>query len=250
VQKWDACYYLDQGRNLDDALDSAAAYTRDVLARNEACRAMLMNIHHFKRYSLFEKYQGDNAAAIGRMIETSYFDRPYIFGTATDKISASSYARDGFIEALALLLGSAAASNLVIGRVFNGSLLFDDGDEIIALNESGLPVSLLVTDVTSALNDFGSDLSVLASGYGKVIERRRSMLGTRAAEVFIDGFISSFKERFEILIKSFRADRICYNSLLAGRAGDALETRWKRCLLRLDLADLKKITKAIEDSMR
>ena len=65
-------------------------------------------------------------------IWSTYFQRDYIRGIASDKIPACRFEDPAYALQFARLLGRAAAPNMIVGRCdLNGQVLFDDGDEVV-----------------------------------------------------------------------------------------------------------------------
>ncbi|HRT57382.1 MAG TPA: hypothetical protein P5038_12205, partial [Candidatus Paceibacterota bacterium] len=148
-QKWGVWEHLDEAKDLLQSIQESDEYTDYCLDRRLGCRQLGMNLVrrvHVRR--LCEIYRGKNTRYHGCTIRTTYFDREYIPGLATDKLPWEKYAKPGYADRLADLLGAAAASSLIVGRSLgpDARTPFDDGDEVLIEDQDGLPSQLLVAD--------------------------------------------------------------------------------------------------------
>src|SRR5258708_5272260 len=117
LQKWGVWEHLDEGKDLLSSILESDEYTDYLLDRRLGCRQLGMNLcRRAVMRRLNETYQGSNQTYRGQTIRTTYFERDYLPGIATDKLPIDRYVRPGFALALAKLLGRAAASSLIVGR--------------------------------------------------------------------------------------------------------------------------------------
>ena len=251
MQKWGIRERMDRGEDLLRAILETAEYTEYILDRHLACRQLGMNLPcrvHVNQ--LAERYHGEQRQYDGIAIWTTYLQRDYIAGTATDKIPAASLADDRYTAALARLLGRAAAPNMIVGRCDkNGHMIFDDGDEILIEDAQGLPIDIVVTDHTGSFNDYVGnylgDLRAVAPEYAAAVTSRAPHL--RNPDEFARLYLDSFVERFEQIQAEYTARPQVFDKSFKHRRPDPAGNfayRWQCVLARLsatrprDLADL------------
>ena len=141
MQKWDMTFRLDQGKSPETAMFETEEYTEYTQDRYLGCRRLGMNLFGPVRIGkISELYHGTQKERDGTPIWTPYFERDYVHGIASDKVTKDHWSRPGYAERFAQLLGQAAASNIIVGRgdgkaegIADEDLMvfFDDGDEII-----------------------------------------------------------------------------------------------------------------------
>ena len=121
------------------------------------CRRLFMR-------RLNERYHGLNPSFHGQAIRTTYFEREYVPGMATDKLPLERFSRPGYATRLAPLLGRAAASSMIVGRSFDGTrAAFDDGDEVLCEDEHGWPSEILLGDHSGAFTEYKLPLASFAA---------------------------------------------------------------------------------------
>ena len=92
LQKWGLWEHLDEGKELLQAMQENDEYTDYCLDRRLGCKQLGMNLsHRVIMRRLNESYQGANARFRGERIRTTYFEREYVPGIATDKLPADRY---------------------------------------------------------------------------------------------------------------------------------------------------------------
>ncbi|MEE9525774.1 MAG: hypothetical protein V3V78_04185, partial [Candidatus Woesearchaeota archaeon] len=160
MQRWDVCEFLKKGKSLAKAREASEKYAKYVKARRKACRQLGMKFPEKCRIkTISEIYKG-------HAISSTYFERDYIDGIATDKIPASKYEDRWFSFELARLLGRAAASNMIVGRVDDeGSVLFDDGDEVWVEGNG-----LIVASHTGSFGDCETNLENFVEAYAAPVK--------------------------------------------------------------------------------
>jgi hypothetical protein len=235
LQKQGVREYLEQGLSLLDAMISAEEYTEYVLDRRLGCRQLGMNLPlRVTAKKISERYAP--AKGGGYPIWTSYFEREYIRGIATDKLPPALFDSPEFAIRSARLLGSAAAPNIVVGRCDKtGSPLFDDGDEVMVLDAEGMPQDIVVADHTGTFNDVASPLGEFTVKYALPIIRRRGCL--RNPDGFARAYCAAFEERLGRIQEDYRLRRKAFDSLflhLPSQTPGSFVYRWKRVLARLD----------------
>ena len=249
TQKWGIWEHLDENKDLCWAIMESEDYTDYILDRRLACRQLGMNLPpQVSTRRIMESYAGVNHAYLGRRIWATYFEREYVRGVASDKIPPSRYTNPEYCRRFARLLGHAAASNLIVGRMMvdTQTVLFDDGDEIVIEDESGLPVDLVVADHTGTFTDFKTDLVLFARDYAQPVNRRLALLAN--PEEFIEIFLTIFQACFIEIRNEFRKRRHAFLSLFKLLHRDepgGFGFRWERVLARLDQTDAVALTTAI-----
>src|SRR5258708_29737582 len=115
-----------------------------------------MNIRRrFFMRRLTEAYRGKNDLFCGQTIRSTYFEREYLSGMATDKLPLDRYLRPGYALKLATLIGQAAAAGSIVGRSFVGARpALYDGDEVDREYVTGLHSEVLVGDHSGAFNQY------------------------------------------------------------------------------------------------
>lgn len=250
MQKWGVREHLDEGKSLSQAAYLSDAYTEYVLDRWKACRRLGMNLPaRATAKKICEKYTGSRWDLLGREIWSTYFERDYIRGIATDKLPAHRLEDRDFAIAFARLLGEAAATNMIVGRCsLERGVLFDDGDEVLLEDEAGMPARIVVADQTGNFVDYEGDLADSTRAYAGPINRRAEHLPDPAefARIYLDAFV----ERFEATQAKYREHRDAFDSLFEHRPWDengSIAFRWQRVLFRLDHADPRALRQLIRD---
>ena len=159
VIKWGVQERLDEGKPLLQAIFETEEYVDYLLDRRLGCGQLGMKLPpmvHLHR--LPETYHGPREEFRNAHIYTYYVERPFVPGTATDKIPNWKYAQDGYALALAKPLGRAAAVNLVVGRTY---------DRVVSIASDAVKVYLDDTPAERAVHLF-SHASIQSLGHGKL----------------------------------------------------------------------------------
>jgi hypothetical protein len=247
MQKWGVREHLDDGRDLLESIIRSEAYTDYILDRRLACRQLCMHLPpQLTAKKLTEEYRGHQGRFHGTIIWTTYFQRDYIGGTATDKIPAYRFQDPAFALAFARLLGQAAAPNLLVGRSDQGgNVLFDDGDEVVLEDEGGIPREIVVADLTGTFADYLSDATDLAASYADPIAKRLDAVSD--PDAFVNAYLDAFVAQFQAIQQEYRRHERAFDTLFKhldhGEQG-SLPDRWRRVLIRLRSAnphDLREI---------
>jgi hypothetical protein len=240
MQKWGIREHLDSGKRLLDAIIQSEEYTEYILDRRLGCRQLGMNLPPrttAKRIS--ERYEGSRLDLQNVSIWSPYFERDYIRGMATDKIPHQRFADPAFANRLAKLLGQAAASNMIVGRCDqNGRVVFDDGDEVLIEDESGLPTEIVVADQMGTFADYCTNLEHFAAEYASSVNRRLTLL-TEPQE-FADLYVEEFIARFSRIQMEYRKRKRAFDTLFKHRPrdeGGSFAYRWECVLNRLGAAE-------------
>ena len=254
LQKWGITEHLNDGADLLDAILRAEEYNDYILDRRLGCRQLGMRLPpHVQARRISERYMGRNERYSGQVFWTTYLERDYVNGRASDKLPDASYKNPEFNRRLARLLGEAAATNLIVGRMRpdRPQVLFDDGDEVILMDADGLPASLSVSDHTGTFTNYDGPLTLNIEAYATPVNRRAAKM-PNAAE-FADVYLAAFVERFEHTQQTYRQRRRAFDSIFKHRPWDpngSLAYRWFHVLARLDAADASQIIAAIRSNIR
>jgi hypothetical protein len=238
IQQWGIREHLDEGKDLLQSFVESEEYTDYILDRRLGCWQLGMSLPPQiipRRFA--GTYDGMAHRYHDARIWTTYFERDYVRGVATDKILASRYRDNDFALRFARLLGAAAALDLVVGRLGQeGKTIFDRGDEILVLDDVGMPAGIVVADHAGTFRDYESDLALLAAGYaGPVWSRRNEVADLRA---FAEAYLQAFAERLAAVQENYRRQRRAFDTLFQHTRQDkgAIAWRWKLVLARLDWA--------------
>ena len=253
MQKWGVREHLNRGVSLAQAMWESDDYTQYLLDRRTGCSHLGMNIpRRTVAGKICERYVANWTGAEGLMIWTPYFERAYIAGIATDKMPRQRFQNEAFAAEFARLLGRAAAPNLIVGRCDEvlENALFDDGDEVVREDGSGLPVEIIVTDQTGTFVDYQTPLLQAAAAYAGPVNRRAEFLANpeEFARLYIEGFVKKFSEVQE----KFRRGRRGFEAMFENRRYDpkgSFAFRWEAVLQRLDRADARELADAIRANM-
>lgn len=234
MQKWGIREHLNEGKDLLTAIMQAEEYTDYILDRRLGCRQLGMNLApRMTTRKISEHYRGKNYDG---QIWSTYFEREYLPGLATDKIPRSRFKNPAFSLNFAELLGRAAAPNIIVGRMnLQNAVLFDDGDEVILENSHSLPAELIVSDHTGTFTEYLSPLETFANAYAAPLLRRLSFFPS-PREV-IDLYLASFSDRFKHIQQDYRLRKRAFDMLFKHRPRDergSFAYRWERVLERLN----------------
>lgn len=249
--KWGVREHLDEGHDLLRAMLESEEYIDYFLDRRLGCRQLGMNVAaRVIIRSVPEVYDGKQAAQCRRSIHTWYAERDYIRGVATDKIKSIKYLKDGFAARLGMLLGHAAASNIIVGRTYdeNGGVfvVFDDGDEVVTEDPDGLPSGLVVGDHSGAFGEYRRPLIEFAPEYAQPVNERLDRLPDAAG--FAARYLSAFRDQFRHVQGDYRKRRSAFDRLFQHSHYDpagSFAFRWEQVLGRLDATDGDALVEAI-----
>lgn len=248
-QKWGVWEHLDEGKDLLKAIEESEDYTDFWLDRRLGSRQLGMNLPpHVTMRRLMEIYQGKNASYRGQMIRTTYFERSYVPGIASDKLPLEKYARPGYAVKLAGMLGKAAAVSMIVGRSLEQGTrpVFDDGDEVVSEGEDGLPKEILVGDHSGAFGEYKLPLESYAAHYARPVNTRDKVMPNPQA--FAEAYLTAFREQFLHIQGDYRKRRRAFDTLFKHcryDAGGSFAYRWECVLKRLDQTDVDSLVAAI-----
>lgn len=237
MQKWGIREHLDEGKELLASIMEAEEYTEYILDRRLGCRQLGMNLPpRITTRKISEHYQGYRYTG---PIWSTYLERDYLSGLASDKVPRSRFQHPEYALAFARLLGRAAAPNIIVGRMnLKEAVLFDDGDEILIEDFSGIPRELVVSDHTGAFTEYRHELADFASSYAAPITRRLSCFNDPRAVV--DTYLTAFVERFSHIKEEYHRRQRAFDKLFKHRPrdeGGSFAYRWERTLERLNRTD-------------
>jgi hypothetical protein len=246
MQKWGIREHLDEGKELLAAVMEAEEYTDYILDRRLGCRQLGMNLPpRITPRKISEHYHGYRYD--GQVIWSTYFERDYLSGLATDKIPRSRFQNTTYSLKFAQLLGRAAAPNIIVGRLnLKNAILFDDGDEIMIDDEHGLPREIVVSDHTGTFTDYRSDLLTYAQAYAEPIRRRLPFFPN--PEDVVESYLAAFLERFIHIKQDYTLRKRSFDTLFKHRPRDehgSFAYRWEQVLDRLNRTDPQTLTGAI-----
>ncbi len=250
MQKWGVREHLNDGKSLLDAILQADEYTEYILDRRLGCRQLGMNMpRQVTARRLAERYQGPRGEYRGTTIWTTYFQRDYIRGIASDKIPTCRFEDPSFALQFARLLGRAAASNMIVGRcALDGQVLFDDGDEVVLEGPDGIPTEIVVADQTGTFVDYLRDLQEFAAAYARPIVRRKQYVAD--ANCFAAAYLGAFAERFTAIQQEYGKRRRAYDNLFPRERGGedgSFANRWQRVLARMQRTNVESLATLIKE---
>ena len=249
LQKWGVWEHLDEGKDLLQSINESEDYTDYWLDRRLGCRQLGMNLtRRVVMRRLSETYGGKNERRRGEVIRTTYFEREYLEGIATDKLPSEKYAKAGYAVKLATLLGRAAVSNIIAGRAFAMGTrpVFDDGDEVVYEGEDGLPAEIRVGDHSGAFAEYKLPLEAAAAHYARPINTRDKMLPE--PREFAEAYLAAFREQLLHIQGDYRKRRRAFDTLFKHCKYDvrgSFAYRWECVLRRLNQTNAETLTEAI-----
>jgi hypothetical protein len=245
--KWGVWEHLDAGKDLLAAIEECDDYTDYWLDRRLGCRQLGMNLlPRVTMRRLSESYSGSAAKYFGRTIRSTYFERDYLEGVASDKVPMEKLAQPDYAMRLATLLGKAAAPSLIVGRSLEQGPIFDDGDEVIREGEDGLPVDILVSDHSGAFGEYKLPLQTFAEHYARPVNVRAKLLANGAA--FARAYLSGLEEHFVHIQQDYRKRRRAFDTLFKHGnydPGGSFAFRWEQVLRRLDQTEAVPFIEAV-----
>ena len=254
LQKWDVWEHLDEGKDLLQSIEEAEEYTDYWLDRRLGCRQLGMNLtRRLVLRRLGEVYKGTQARYRSHPIRTSYFEREYLPGIATDKLPAENYRREGYAARFAALLGQAAASNLIVGRAIEQGArpVFDDGDEVVIDGEDGLPAEILYGDHSGAFGEYERPLEYFAEHYAKPVNSRIPLLADSVE--FAEIYLEAVRGQLQHIQGDYRKRKRAFDTLFKHCKYDpkgSFAYRWERVLRRLDQTDVDAVVAAIRQKIK
>jgi len=251
-QKWGVAEHLDEGKDLMRAMLESDEYSEYILDRRLMCCQLGMNLPRRIGFGYFtEKYHGHNQYN-GISVRTGCFVRPYVRGIATDKIPLPRYRNPAFAQKFAMLLGEAAAVDLIVGRRSGTTkeILFDHSYEIVLCGDDGLPSSIRVTDHAGSFVDYRRELVEGVADYAEPVRSRKAYVTDYVA--FANTFVDAFVAKVAEVQNSYRSRRKAFDGLFADRPFDTNGSgayRWSSALARLDRAEPEELKRKLLDAI-
>ena len=249
LQKWGVWEHLDEGKDLATAIEESDEYTDFWLDRRLGCRQLGVNLpSQVMMRRLAEVYTGSNLLYRGHTVRTTYFEREYLSGIATDKLPIINYSKPDYAARLAALLGRAAASSMTVGRSLNLGTrpVFDDGDEVVCEGADGLPSEIMLGDHSGAFGEYRRPLETFAEHYARPVNVRDKVISHPAD--FARAYLAAFREQLLHIQGDYRKRRRAFDTLFKHckyDQGGSFAFRWECVLHRLDQTDMEKLTDAI-----
>ncbi|MDT8389521.1 MAG: hypothetical protein RRC34_03325 [Lentisphaeria bacterium] len=252
-EKWGVLGRLMRGETDDISLaqEKAKEYTDYIALRMIGLRMLNISVPDFERIDCSFHLTAPGQPEI--MVEESFWQRPYIEGVASDKISLKSYGTPGFTSRLATMMGYLAGKNIAIGRADGlGNVRFDDGDEIVVLDNTERPEKVVVADCPGSFFAYKEPLTVQIPEYREVLDRMTAKSregGIPEAELaeietnFLTGFERGYRElRNHYLVNKERLDSM----FTQNREQDGhFHCRWHAILKRLEATTPEALVEAL-----
>jgi hypothetical protein len=246
MQRWGIKEHLAEHHDLLRAIMEAQDYTEYTLDRRLGCWELGMPVpSRLVTRMIPEEYVWQGTKGVSRIWAT-YYERDFIDGLATDKIPQDRMKEPAYALSIAKLLGSAAASNMVVGRVNSaGSVVFDNGDEIVLMDKSGRPNQILAADHAGTFSDYLSPLEKFAEDYAEPVLKRASGVFDPAA--FARAYLDAMEQRLLQMQKDYlRAPHIFDKLFQHSKQGpETFSHRWSRVLERMKSTDAHQLVRTI-----
>ena len=249
IQRWGIRGHLDAGKDLLWAIMEAQDYTEYTLDRRLGCWELGMPLPgRIDTRFVYEAYNGTNLALQTTRIWTTYYERDFINGLATDKIPEARLKDSAFALSLARLLGQAAAPNLVVGRTSQeGKVTFDGGDEMLLMDEIGNPQRIVVADHAGTFTEYEKPLESYAAAYALPATSRLARVAQ--PEAFAETYVTSLAERLHAMQAEYRQNRRTFDMLFKhSKQGEkTFSYRWAKVLARMDATDVDALAQRIRE---
>lgn len=246
MQRWGIKEHLDDHGDLLRAIMEAQDYTEYTLDRRLGCWELGMPVpSRLVTRMIPEEYVWVGTKGVSR-IWAIYYERDFIDGLATDKIPPDRMKESAYALSIAKLLGSAAASNMVVGRVnIAGSVVFDNGDEILLMDKSGRPSQILAADHAGTFADYLSPLEKFAEDYAEPVLKRADVVSDPAA--FARAYLDSLEQRLLRMQKDYLRSPHVFDKLFqhSKQGPETFSYRWAKVLERMKSTDMHQLVRTI-----
>jgi hypothetical protein len=254
MAKWDVIHRLKQGKPLAQAVAETEEYCRFIFDRLHAATELGMPIPAFTMIRLKDEMPGSKLE-----YPVFFFSRGYVSGMVSDKLPGYRYGgehRDRFIVCLAACLGHAATASLVLGRAdaFSETVHFDDGDEIVQLDDAGVPCRVTIAETTGSFANWWTPMrDLLPQCLQRLTEHLAKARAHGASAQALDAAVAAFERRFleELgrVQELVRRDSDRLHGLFADRPNETggIRFRWEHVLARVantDLAEVRRVMSA------
>lgn len=246
LMKWDVVHRIKTGVPTSQAIAETLHYRDYIFDRLMAAARLGFPTLSYSEIKLEEDIPG-----LGK-VPSFFFERQYIPGTVTDKISFSCYKRPEFIVNLATILGSAAAFTLVLGRASprTGQIFYDDGDELVQFDACAMPKRLVIIETTGSFTDWTTPMISLLP---QCLERfrthlQKAMAGGVPRAALVDA-VAAFAESLSSKIGRVKviASSGSVKDLFKDRFYEpgGIRDRWEGILVRLEKTDPEELRACI-----
>jgi hypothetical protein len=249
IQQWGIREHLNEGKDLLTSIMEAQDYTEYTLNRRLGCWQLGMPLPgRIDNHTVPETFYWKIGEQHYTRIWTTYYEREFIEGLATDKIPDALLKDPAFALSVACRLGQAAAPNLIVGRTTtDGDVIFDSGDEMLLMDERGVPRKIVVADHAGTFNDYESPLARFAADYARPVLCRAKRLQNPIA--FAAAYLESLSERLTEIQDDYRGKRRAFDTLFqhTSQGEKTFAWRWAKVLARLDQTDMTVLVDQIRD---
>ena len=117
-------------------------------------------------------------------------------------------------------------------------MTFDSGDEMLLMDNQGMPQRIVVADHAGTFNDYESPLVKFAVGYARPVVIRATRVSN--PNTFAEAYLTSLTERLLEMQEEYRLKRRAFDALFQhSKQGDkTFSCRWAKALARLDKTDV------------
>ena len=252
VQKWGITENLEKHHDLLRAIMETQDYTEYTLDRRLGCWELNMPlVERYDMRIIFNEYQWKEGKENVSRIWTTYYERDFIKGLATDKVSKTHLEDKAFAIPFAQLLGRAAAPNMVVGRMTPDTqdIIFDKGDEMLRLNELGYPIGILVADHAGTFTDYTTPLVDFAEPYARPVLSRLPHIPESDRNTFTEAYLSNIEAKLVEMQEKYIRYKQGFDTLFqhSKQGAQCFSSRWTKVLERLKNTDAKMVVAKIRE---
>jgi hypothetical protein len=248
-KEWDGKH-----KSLENAVFETEEYLDYTLDRRLGCVQLGMQLPaHVSMRRLTEEYTGSRKEFRNRLFPVIYFERDFITGIPTDKISERKLAETRYALEVARLLGKAAAPNLIVGRCTEiqdskpQTSNFDTGHELIIEGSNGLPVEITVSGHSGAFAAWRqTNLLDLALPYAAPVNKRVHLVPDPKA--FALAYLDALRAELNHIQSEYEKQRNAFDGLFKHLPRNELGNfahRWDCVLKRLRETDISLVMSTI-----
>ena len=251
-QKWGIAEHLDEGKDLLRSILEANEYSDYILDRRLMCQQLGMNLPETVGFGqISEPYRSMNQYN-GTTVRAYYYIRPYVHGTASDKIPPARYRNPLFAQKFATLMGEAAAVDLIVGRRSTETKenLFDKYYEMVQFGSDGMPVRVKITSHTGSFVNYQHSYEEIVAPYANVVRRRKAYVANY--EAFAEAYVAAFEKKLADVQRDYRERRVAFDELFVHRPFDVAGSgayRWAKTLERLDNCEPGKVAACLRHAI-